>query len=159
MATPESLRRLQKIRETEEHMMSSALQSAIHELYRFENALHFAREQAGKARGSLPSRLASGCLEDRVAGFEEIAAADRLVTALSARISLAQQRVNQLRSQFIQTRIQRQQTQTLLEQSVARDKVAADRKAQVSLDEWHRAQVQRDRRNQKRKEIASSLPL
>jgi flagellar biosynthesis chaperone FliJ len=155
MATARSLRRLHGIRETEEHMISSALQSAIHELQQVESAMRFAHERATVERGALASRLQSGSPEDRIAGFEEIAAADRLANALSARIRLAQEKVTQARKQFFQVRVQRQQAQTLLEQSLSRARLEADRRAQMALDEWHRSQLRGNRSNRGRRELES----
>lgn len=147
MAVPPGWRRLHRLREAEERQKNAALVSAIQELNRLESAMQSVHDRATSGRAILNEGLNGGEPEDRIAGSEEIAAANRLAGILSARIRQAKENIARTREQFLAVRIQKRQVETLLDLAIARDHVDAQRKSQTALDEWYRSRLERTSSN------------
>jgi hypothetical protein len=92
------------------------------------------RERSG--RRLVAASAVTGEVTDRIAGLEETRAAKRIAAALAPRIAEAEQAVNERRSEFLGKRIERRQTETLIEEAEALDKVEAGRSTQREHDDW-----------------------
>ena len=79
---------------------------------------------------------ATGEVVDRIAGIEESRASARRSSALAVRIAEAQEAVEVLRQAFLAKRVERRQTETLIEETEARDQVETERRGQRDLDDW-----------------------
>jgi hypothetical protein len=144
MAISSALRQLKRIRELEEEQCRVALESAVAELRRLEQALEAGAEWDRRGRALVDSSAHSGQLTDRLAGMEESRAAGRLRKALLPRLANAELEVAALREDFLAKRVERRQAETLIEEAEARDAIEADRRSQQSLDDWHRSRRHRE---------------
>lgn len=139
MPVPRALRRLLHVRELEEEQSRLALESALGELNRLQSALTVATERGRRGRQLVSASAQSGELPDRLAGLEESRSAVRLAKILAARVESAESEVAELRRDFLAQRVERRQAATLIQEMEARDAVAALRRTQQGLDEWHRS--------------------
>ena len=158
MAAIENLRRLYRVREAEESTAGSALLAANLELHRLEIAMQSAGDRARQARINRNSSLQSANPVDWYAELEEITLADRVARVLSARIHAAREHTGRVREQFFEARVRRQQTETLLEQSISQALIEANRKSQIALDEWHRSRAHWTSSNRRQKTPESESP-
>jgi len=152
MAVARALRRLLRIREIEEEQGRLAMENALADLHRLEQALTASGERERRGRRLVQASASSGELPDRLAGLEESRAADRVAQVLAPRIRDSQQAVAGLREEFLRMRVARRQVETLIEEAEARDAVDADRQSQQSLDDWFSNRLHRTRSRAKRAE-------
>ncbi len=139
MAVSRALRRLLRIREIEEEQRKLALEAALHELNRMEQALAAAdkRESRGRRLVSLSARGNEPA--DRLAGLEQTRSAALHAAHLAERIEAAAARVAALREELLHSRVERRQAGTLVDESMARDSLIAARRGQQALDDWFAA--------------------
>jgi hypothetical protein len=143
MAVSRALRRLLRVLHLEEEESRRALESALGELRRLENALAAAATRDRSGRGLVLQSAVTGELADRLAGLEESLAAARRTAALHPRIRDAEQQVSARRELYLSKRVERRQAETLVEEAAARDALQAARRAQHSLDDWHLNRLRR----------------
>ena len=136
MAVARALRRLLRVLELEEEQAQGALEGALGELRRLEQArsLTLARERRGRAW--VAASASSGRLADRLAGIEEARAARHLVGVLAERIAEAERGVAARREEYLAKRVERRQAETLIGEAEARAAAVSGRRSQQSLDEW-----------------------
>jgi flagellar export protein FliJ len=136
MAVSRALRRLLHIREVVEEQRRLALDAALHELGRMEQALAATakRESRGRRLVSLSAR--SNEPADRLAGLEQARAAAHHALHLEGRIESASEQVAELREDLLDARVERRQTEALIEGATARESVVAARRGQQALDDW-----------------------
>ena len=136
MPVSRAMRRLQQVLEIQERECLAAMESARADLARLEQALtrSAARERGG--RHLVAASATTGEAIDRIAGIEETRTARRVAAALEPRIAAAQTALDAMRREFLSKRIERRQTETLIEEAEAADKVEAARRAQKNLDDW-----------------------
>lgn len=146
MAVSRTLKRLLRVLELEEEQCLGAMEEAMAELRRLENALVVAGERSRQARLMVVNSAYTGAFEDRLAGLTEAEASERLQKALKPHISVAESYVAEVREAYLAKRVERRQAETLIEEAEARDKVENNRKAQASLDEWYLSQPHRRER-------------
>jgi flagellar export protein FliJ len=139
VSIPRSLRRLHELRTAEEEQRKALLQSALGELNRLESVLRSIQSRAMRGRALVRESLRSGSVEARLSGVEEIVGAERLEEVLRARVRTAGAAVQRLSAEFLAKRVERRQTETLLDARVAQQEVEQQRKAQAALDEWFRS--------------------
>lgn len=144
MPVSRALRQLLRIRELEEEQSRLALELAVSELRRLEQALDASAQWDRRGRGLIDASARSGALTDRLSGLEESRAAGRLKAALTPRIAEEEQEVAALREKFLERRVERRQAETLIEESEARDEIEAGRRHQMALDDWHRSRRRRE---------------
>ncbi len=144
MAVSRALRRLLRVRDLEEEQSRIALESAIGDLRRLEHAQEdtVARDRLG--RRLVDTSASSGELTDRLAGLEEQHAAHRFRMALAPRVRDAKQDMDSLREDYLATRVERRQAETLIKEAEARDALEAGRRAQQALDDWFRNRRRRE---------------
>jgi flagellar biosynthesis chaperone FliJ len=159
MAASKSLRRLRDIRQIEEEQNRVAMQLAVTELHRLETARMENRERVRRARVLVASSAQTGEFLDRIAGLEEIRAADRTAKVLAARVDAAMKKVEKMRQEFLDKRIERRQVETVYEAMQARDTVERNRKSQQALDDWYRSRRNRDIREGNLSLPESDIPL
>lgn len=147
MPIPQSLRRLHSIRSAEEQQFRTHMISAFAELRSLHNALERTQERLRLARALIAKSVHTAESEDRIAGLEEAAQADRLSRLLRDRIRAVEQHFARSRAQFLAKRVERRQVETLLDSARKRDAAEASRKAQLALDDWFRTRP-RGKRNQ-----------
>jgi flagellar biosynthesis chaperone FliJ len=143
MAVSRALRRLLRIRDLEEEQCRLALESAIGDLSRLRHAQEASVERGRRGRRLVESSAHSGELTDRLAGLEETRAAGRSAVAIAPRVADAEQDVANLREEYLASRVERRQAETLIEEAEARDALDAERRAQQGLDDWFRNRLHR----------------
>lgn len=136
MAVSRALRRLLRIRDLEEEQCRLALESAVAELHRLEDALAATADRKRRGRSLVHTGVETNQLPDRLAGIEESRAADRLVAVLNPRIEAMEAEVAARRQAFLMKRVERRQAETLIEETEAREAIEVDRRTQQSLDDW-----------------------
>jgi flagellar export protein FliJ len=138
-----ALRKLLRIRELEEEQSRIALETAIGEMNRLKTALPGIAQRGQAARRLLASSVQSGNLTDRIAGLQEMRAADNLAGALSRKLATAEPEVARLRERFLASRVQRRQAESIIKESVSRAEIEEERRNQRDLDDLHRARTER----------------
>jgi hypothetical protein len=140
MAVSRALRRLLRIREVEEEQRKLALEAALHELRRLDQALATAgkRESRGRRLVTLSTRTNEPA--DRLGGLDQARAAARHAVHLAERIASATDRIAALREDLLLSRTERRQTETLIDEAAARDSLVAVRRGQQALDDRFAAQ-------------------
>ena len=136
MAVSRAMRRLLQVLEIQEEECRAAMESARAELSLLERALSRNLERERGGRRLVAVSATSGEVADRIAGIEETRTAKRVAAVLAPRMREAEAAVNERRSQFLGKRIERRQTETLIEETEALDRVEAERRAQRDLDDW-----------------------
>lgn len=136
MAVSRSLLRLLRVLELEEEQARGSLESALAEVRRIDLAQSsaIARERAG--RRWVASSARSGELADRLGGLEQVRAARRWLGILKARAAEAEKDAAARREAFLAKRLERRQTETLIEEAQAREEMESNRRGQQALDEW-----------------------
>ena len=143
MAVSRALRRLLRIRDLEEEQGRTALESAVGDLSRLQQALASTTERDRRGRRLVQASAGSGEFRDRLAGLEETRAADRMALALTPRIEEAEGGVAALREEYLARRVERRQAATLVDEAEARDALEAERRSQMALDDWFRNRLHR----------------
>lgn len=137
MAASRALGRLLRIRDLEEEQCRLALESALGELNRLEDALKATVERERRGRRLVDSSARTGELPDRLAGIEESHAVDRLFAVLEPRIAAKKEDVVARRQEYLSKRIERRQAETLIAESNALEAAEEDRRGQQALDNWY----------------------
>lgn len=143
MAVSRAMRRLLQIRDLEEEQARLALESGLVELRRLEHALAAAADRDRGGWRLVAESVRTAELTDRLAGLEETRAAHRLAGLLAPRIADAGQDVTQLREQYLASRVERRQAETLIQEAEARDALDGDRRSQQAIDDWFRNRMHR----------------
>lgn len=143
MAVSRALKRLLQIRELEEEQSRLALESALGELRELEKALHGSAERGRLGRQLMAASVETGELADRLAGLAEARAAARAAEWLAERRSAAERELEEQREEFLVSKTERRQAETLIDAVETRDAIEAKRKAQQGLDDWHRTRRKR----------------
>ena len=136
MPVSRAMRRLLDVLEIEERECRAAMEAARAELELVRQALHGGKERERGGRRLIASSATTGEVADRIAGLEETQTARRIVTALTPRIAEAEAAVNARRQEFLDKRVQRRQTETLIEEAETRRKAETGRRTQRDLDDW-----------------------
>jgi hypothetical protein len=139
MAGSRTLARLLGIRNLAEHQKRQALESALGELRRLEQALVFSAGRERESRRLLAASAVSGQVADRVSALEEAQSARRHASALGPRIAQAAGEAAERRDEFLVSRVERRQAETLLEEARALEAIDAARRVQQSLDDRYGA--------------------
>lgn len=137
MAVSRSLRRLLRIRNLEEEQSQRALESALGEFSRLENAFTTTVERQLRGRKLVEASARTGQLPDRLAGLEETRSAGRHALMLEPKITAGKEEVAARRQEFLLKRVERRQAETLIQKTEARDAIEADRHVQQTLDDWY----------------------
>jgi len=143
VAVARGLRRLLRIRDLEEEQGRIALESAMGDLRRLEQAQAAAADRDRRGRRLVDASVRTGELHDRLAGLEEIQVSRRLEFALDPLIADAELEVAELREEYLKKRIERRQAETLIQEAVARDALDGERRSQHGLDDWFRNRLHR----------------
>ena len=133
------LRRLCELRRIEELNQAAQLELARTQLEKVDRALESVRLQKRSGRVLVQEGICTGETRDRIAGFQEIAHANRVSKFLLKHKHLAEERIVWVRGQFAAKRAERCQAETLLESELDRERKEAQRRSQASLDELHRS--------------------
>jgi hypothetical protein len=136
MAVSRAMRRLLQVLEIQEEECRAAMESARAELKRLEQALTRSVERERGGRRLVAASAATGEITDRIAGIEETRVAKRIAATLAPRIAETELAVNSRRREFLGKRIERRQTETLIEEAEALESVEAERRAQRDHDDW-----------------------
>ena len=143
MAVSRAMRRLLAVREIEEEQKKTALESAVGDLRRMENALAATHVRERGGRRLIAESARTGELVDRMAGVEEARAARHHASVLRPRIAAAETVVAARRQEFLLKRIERRQVESLIRKMEAEDATEAGRHAQRELDDWFLSGVRR----------------
>jgi hypothetical protein len=156
VAVSRALRRLLRIRDLEEEQARLALEAALVERHRLDQALHAASARERGGRELVAASARSGELPDRLAGLEETRIAERLESVLTPRLAEAEDEVFALRGEYLAARVERRQAGTLIEEAAARDALDFERRSQQGLDDWFRNRLHRTGPGAELKTAASS---
>jgi hypothetical protein len=137
------LRRLLRIRDLEEEQRRMALESALAGLSSLEQAHRFLRTREHVARGLIASSIVQGDMDGRLAAIEEVYWANRRAEALLPGIEAAEVEVGLRRQEFLAKRVERRQTESLIDAASARDAAAAEKRTQQAVDDWYAMKLPR----------------
>lgn len=137
MAVSRAMRRLLQVLKIQEEECRASMESARAELNRLEQALTRSVERERGGRRLVTASAVTGEITDRIAGVEETHVAKRIAAALALRIAESELAVNTRRREFLGKRIERRQTETLIEEAQTVERVEAGRRAQRNLDDWY----------------------
>jgi hypothetical protein len=132
------MRRLLKIRDLVEEQSRLALETALGELDRLNDALEDTAGRDRRGRRLVEASAHTGELPDRLAGLEETRTATRFAAALAPRLAAAERDVELRREEYFAHRVERRQAETLISEAEAEESAEAGRRAQQALDDWHR---------------------
>jgi hypothetical protein len=136
MAVSRAIRRLLQVLKIQEEECRGAMELARAELTRLRQALTGCVERERGGRRLVAASASSGEITDRIAGIEETRVAQRIATALVLRIAEWELVVNARQREFLGKRMERRQTETLIEEAEALENIEAGRRAQKDLDNW-----------------------
>jgi hypothetical protein len=136
MAVSRAMRRLLTVLEIQEEECRAAMELARAELKRLEQALTRSVERERGGRRLVAASAVTGEIVDRIAGIEETLVAKRIAKALVPRIAESESSVDLRQGEFLGKRIERRQTETLIEEAEALERVEAGRRRQRDLDDW-----------------------
>jgi hypothetical protein len=136
MPVSNALRRLLRVRDLEEEQHKAALESALGELHRLESALSTAHGREHAGRLGVAASAHSADRADRVAGLVETEAGRRGVSVLTPWVAAAANRAAQLRAEYLASRVERRQVETVIREAEALDAVDRGRREQQAADEW-----------------------
>jgi hypothetical protein len=139
MAVTQALRRLLRIRSLQEEQGKLALESALGDLNRLESALTASSERDRRGRELVQQSAQTGELPIRVTGIEETRTALRFAHAIKPHIDAKKQEVNTLRKEYLDKRVERRQTESLLVSIAAQETKEEERRSQQKLDDWYAA--------------------
>jgi hypothetical protein len=154
MAVSRALRHLLRVRDLEEGQRRLALESAMNEQRRLENALAATSERARRGRRLVATSANTGELPDRLAGLEETRAAVRHAAVLTPRIADAELDVAALRQEYLAKRIERRQAETVIRETEAKEAIESSRRGQRTLDDWYLNRLQ-DAEHPKKESVTS----
>jgi len=147
MTESRSLKQLLRIRALEEEQSRALLEAALGELHRMEASLvlNQQREVRGRRLVAQSHRRAGDEIQgiDRRAGIEESVAARRSIAAITPRVEVQKQVVEEMRRIFLARRVDRRQAETLIVEAAARAEVESSRRAQRTMDDWFGARISR----------------
>jgi hypothetical protein len=130
-----ALRRLLQVRKLEEEQDKAALESALGDVRRVENALRAAQARDRAGRASIASGAPSADPADRIAGMVETEAARRSIQVLAQRASAATARAAALREEYLARRVERRQVDTVIREAEELEMVDRARTQQQNVDE------------------------
>lgn len=135
MSVSNALERVLQVRQLEEEQRRLALESALAEVHRLENALHAARtrERAGRRRF-----LENASAQDpagRVAALVESEAGHHHAELLKRRIALSREKAAELREEYLSKRVERRQVETVIHDAEAIAALERGRREQQDQDE------------------------
>lgn len=145
MAVSRAMCRLQHVLLVQEEQYRVALDAALAELRRLEEALKATEEQERRGRQLVWASAATGELADRLAGLEESHAARRCVAVLTPKIAKSEADVGERRREFLLKRVERRKAETVIEKTEAEDAIVEGRRGQRELDDWFLAKMRNDR--------------
>jgi flagellar biosynthesis chaperone FliJ len=151
------LRRLFRIRELEEDQSRLALDASLAELRRLESALRGTAQQGRRGREIMDQGLRTGSLDERIAGLEEEASAERLSSALGIWIQELQSKVDALRDVYCVKSLERRQAETLVNEAEARSRIDGARREQAGLDDWYGNRTHARNREESRFDLETGL--
>ena len=139
MPVSPGLKRLLRIRELEEELSQSALESAVSEREHFRRTLGLAIDRKRDGRSLWSQSVGAGELENRQVGLEEMGLAGRAAAFASMQLAEAERQLSERRESYLATRTRRRQAQALIEENESQDARTALRRYQQELDEWFRS--------------------
>lgn len=139
MGISRAMLRLLRIRELEEEQSRVALESALGEMARLEEALAGTAERDRQGRILVTRSAEDGELSNRLAGIEESHAAKRRSLLLFPRLQSAEEAAVALREDLLRKRVERRQAEALVDEARAEAATEVLRREQQGLDDWFRA--------------------
>lgn len=137
MAVSKALRRLLSIRGILEERARLKLEASLSQVRFLEHSLQVAGERDRSGRRAIVDSVVQGEEVGRLAGNIEIQLAERDSKLLQPRIASAQLEAAELRLEFQARRIERRQTDIVVENEEKASIVESERRYQQSLDDWH----------------------
>ena len=136
MSGTRTLKRLLRVLELEEEQRQTALQSALGDLHRIENAIDAAGTRERVGRKLVNFGILHNEVEDRLAGLEETRAGSHAREILIPYRAQAAEIAAVRREEFLAKRIERRQAETMIESAEAQEELENSRRRQAALDEW-----------------------
>lgn len=136
MAVSRAMRRLLQVLEIQEERSRAAMESARAAMLQLQESMAQAAERERLGRCWVTASARSGEKDERIAGLEESRLAKRHIAALAQRTTQAEKALEASRQELLSKRMERRQTQTLIGEAEARERVETERRAQRDLDDW-----------------------
>lgn len=136
MPVSRAMRRLLDVLEIQEEQCRGALEEARAEFERLQQMWQHNLKREHTGRSLISESAATGEVADRIAGIEETQTAKRVAAALAPCIAETEAAVSARRREYLDKRVERRQTETLIEKGEAHDKAETVRREQISLDAW-----------------------
>jgi len=136
MARSRALRRFLRVLELEEEQHRARMASALADLHHLETLLTAAEDRERAGRQLMNESAQTGKVVDRLAGREESQLARKRAALLKPQIADAEEVARAQRESFLEMRIERRQTETVIVKSESADAIEAGRREQRSLDDW-----------------------
>lgn len=163
MSRNRSIQQLLRVRHLEEEQCRLRLESALVEEQTLDRALSLALRRTHVLRGEINRAMLAATFEVPVSGGNqtgeallerraaelESASIERSLVALKSRLEESRERIEALRSEYLEARVKRMQVETVLAEEAARETQLAGRRHQTALDDWfgsRTAQAKLDRR-------------
>jgi len=147
VAVSPALRRLLRIREIEEEQRRLALEAALDELGRMEQALAATARRESRGRRLVSLSAHTNEPADRMGGLEQARAASDHAAHLAERIEAAAEQVAWRRDDLLDKRVERRQAETLIDEAAARESMIASRRGQQVIDDWFATRRFRQKRS------------
>jgi hypothetical protein len=132
----EAIQRLLNLRALEEEQHKLALESALGELRRIENALHVTRMRERSGKEHLAAAAQSHDFTDRIAGLIECESAHRNAHILEIRLTEKDREAAELRLRYLYKRTERRQVETIIREAETVGAVEGVRRDQQRMDDW-----------------------
>jgi hypothetical protein len=140
MKSSQALRRLLRLRALEEEQSRLALEAAQAQEQRLESALAESRRSERRSRESIFESVRSGNAMERLAGLVESRESERVSERIVTWKAEAKESTARRREAFLAGRLERRQTEQMVENAAAEAAAQQERRAQGALDDWHRRQ-------------------
>lgn len=138
MKRASQIRRLCTLRRLEEQHRATLVEEARQTLQGIDGALKRSGEQRDQGRALVTESIAADCVEDRIAGMEEVENAKRRLRTLLTAKTRVEQQLLQSREEFLSKRTERRQADAVLDVRLQEEARTAERRSQSELDDWHR---------------------
>lgn len=136
MAGNRALRRLARVQRLEEELAQAAMAIAASEVRRLHELRRVAVERERAGRLLVRTGVLNSGQTDRLAGQEEVRIASLVGAALELHIAAAEKELTKRQEALLAKRVERQQTETLIEAEEERASRDSERSAQQTADSW-----------------------
>lgn len=137
------LRRLLRVLEIEEEQRRAEMEAVVRDLRRLERGSAAAEARGREGRRLVTASATTGELADRLAGMEESRAALQAAAVLRPKIAEREIALDARRQEFLSKRIERKQTEAVIQRAETVEAIESERRAQREQDDWFLSKARR----------------